>query len=58
MLPEVFGGGGPRDDGTDVLPIFPYEPLDEGTEFYYGAPDGLEDGVILAITDSGDNVNF
>lgn len=57
-LPEVFGGGGPQPDGADLNPIFPYEPFDEGTEFYYGAPDGLEDGVILAYTDSGGNLNF
>ncbi|HDS29766.1 MAG TPA: type II secretion system protein [Firmicutes bacterium] len=58
MLPEVFGGGGPQNDGTDINPIFPYEPLDEGTEFYYGAPDGLPDGVIIVLTDSASNLNL
>jgi hypothetical protein len=52
-LPEVFGGGDLNNN-----PYFPYEPTKEGVNFYYGAPDGLEDGLILVLTDSGENFNF
>jgi len=53
LLPEVFGGG-----DREHNPYFPYEPVDEGVEFYYGAPDGLEDGLVLVVTDAGDNLSF
>jgi len=54
LLPEVFGGG-----DRDNNPFFPYEPSQDGTRFYYGAPDGLEDGVVIVLTDSGeDNLDF
>jgi len=53
LLPEVFGGGDAENN-----PFFPYEPIDPGVEFYYGAPDGLEDGLILILTDSGQSTNF
>jgi prepilin-type N-terminal cleavage/methylation domain-containing protein len=53
LLPEVFGGG-----DAETNPYFPYEPVDAGVEFYYGAPDGLEDGVIMILTESGGNMNF
>jgi prepilin-type N-terminal cleavage/methylation domain-containing protein len=49
-LPEVFGGG-----DHDNNPYFPYEPTQDGVPFTYGAPDGLEDGIILVLTDSGEN---
>lgn len=52
-LPEVFGGG---DNNNN--PYFPYEPSIDGVRFPYGAPDGLEDGVILVLSDAGDNLNF
>ncbi len=58
MLPEVFGAGGPDAAGVDIPPFFPYEPLEEGIEFYYGAPDSFVDGVILILTDSGWSRNF
>ena len=51
--PELFGGG---DAGN--LPYFPYDPTAESVEFPYGAPDGLEDGVVIVLTDSGENINF
>jgi len=53
LLPEVFGGG----DG-DNNPFFPYEPSEDGMPFPYGAPDGLEDGLILVYTDEGESFNF
>ncbi len=53
MLPEVFGGGDRNNN-----PYFPYDPVDEGVEFYYGAPDGIEDGLVIVITSSGDNLLF
>jgi prepilin-type N-terminal cleavage/methylation domain-containing protein len=53
LLPEVFGGGDEQNN-----PFFPYEPIDPGVEFFYGAPDGLEDGLILILTDSGGNMNM
>jgi prepilin-type N-terminal cleavage/methylation domain-containing protein len=53
LLPEVFGGG---DNNNN--PFFPYEPSQDGMKFPYGAPDGLEDGLVLVVTDSGENLNF
>ena len=53
LLPETFGGG----DGQNN-PFFPYNPSQEGAEFLYGAPDGFEDGLILVMTDKGENINF
>ena len=53
ILPEVFGGGNHENN-----PYFPYEPVNDGVDFYYGAPDGLEDGVVIALTDAGENFDF
>lgn len=53
LLPEAFGGGDAENN-----PFFPYEPVQEGVKFPYGAPDGLEDGLIMVVTDSGDNLDF
>jgi prepilin-type N-terminal cleavage/methylation domain-containing protein len=54
LVPEVFGGG-----DNENNPYFPYEPSQDGQKFYYGAPDGLEDGVVIVLTDSGgDNMEF
>ncbi len=53
LLPETFGGGDANEN-----PYFPYDPVQEGVEFYYGAPDGYEDGVILVMKDSGEQINF
>jgi prepilin-type N-terminal cleavage/methylation domain-containing protein len=52
-LPEVFGGGDNQNN-----PAFPYEPSIDGAPFLYGAPDGLEDGVIIVLTDSGENMQL
>jgi general secretion pathway protein G len=52
-LPEVFGGGDRQNN-----PYFPYEPATDGAPFPYGAPDGLEDGIIITLTDSGQSLNF
>jgi len=53
LLPEVFGGG---DNNNN--PYFPYEPSQAGIEFYYGAPDGFEDGIVILITDAGEPREF
>ncbi len=45
-LPEVMGGG-----DENNLPQFPYKN-DQG-EWIFGAPDGLEDGIIYVTTGSG-----
>jgi hypothetical protein len=47
--PEVFGGG-----FRGKMPYFPYtDPKTE--EWIYGAPDGLRDGVIIAVTSGTDS---
>jgi prepilin-type N-terminal cleavage/methylation domain-containing protein len=56
LLPEVFGGG--NGGAFENMPYYPYEPSEHGVEFYYGAPDGYEDGVVIVLTDSGKNLNF
>jgi len=53
LLPEVFGGG-----DNENNPYFPYTPPDPGREFPFGAPDGLEDGVVIVMTSSGESMNF
>jgi len=53
LLPETFGGGDVSNN-----PFFPYEPSVEGAEYYYGAPDGYDDGLIVIVTDSGDSASF
>lgn len=53
LLPEVFGGG-----DNENNPYFPYDPPEPGREFTFGAPDGLEDGLILVMTSSGESFNF
>jgi len=52
-LPEVFGGGDLQNN-----PYFPYEPTEDGVKFWYGAPDGLEDGLVIVYTDLGENITF
>lgn len=54
-IPEVFGGGD-RNTG----PVWPYKyDIDDRNvdEMRYGAPDGIEDGVVLVLT-SGGGQNF
>jgi hypothetical protein len=49
-LPEVFGGG----DAWNG-PWYPYNQSDNNRgEFIYGAPDGVNDGVILVLTNGSE----
>jgi type II secretion system protein G len=55
-LPELFGGGD-RDHG----PVWPYNydiQKNGITEVRFGAPDGVEDGVILVLSNTGNNLNY
>jgi len=55
-LPELFGGGD-RDHG----PVWPYNyDIDKMgvDDVRFGAPDGVEDGVILVLSNTGNNLNF
>lgn len=56
LKPEVFGGGNGGED--ENLPFFPYEPSEDGIKFYFGAPDGFEDGVVLVYTSDGESLSF
>ena len=49
-LPEVFGGG---DEWNG--PSWPYNKSEEHMDqFIYGAPDGVEDGIILVLTNGSE----
>ena len=53
LLPELFGGG-----NGDNNPYFPYHSSEEGKGLYFGAPDGLPDGVIIVYKSDGTSINF
>jgi prepilin-type N-terminal cleavage/methylation domain-containing protein len=55
-IPEVFGGG-----SRDLGPVWPYNYDYEKRgveEMRFGAPDGIEDGVILILTSTGNNWDY
>jgi len=55
-IPEVFGGG-----SAQLGPVWPYNyDIDKRgvEEMRFGAPDGIEDGVVLVLTSTGNNWQF
>jgi prepilin-type N-terminal cleavage/methylation domain-containing protein len=55
-IPEVFGGG-----DINNGPVWPYTyDIDNKgiTEMRFGAGDGIEDGIVLVLTSSGNNFQF
>lgn len=51
-FPECFGGG-----DINNYPVFPPKDL-AGNDWIYGAPDGINDGVVMVLTGSGASRTF